>query len=140
MILSIYIRKEKDLLPEVSRNVPRLETSPEGREKLSKAKKKRKPRKDRQRMRKREERIDNGGGEWVKQEGRPKGSFLSQGGGRGSGRVAAKGGRENLAQRNANGRVGLDMQRKKYLRRARTVEYCVKAGAEPPRKRNRGNG
>lgn len=68
-----------------------METSPDGRDKLSEAKKKRKPRKGRQRMRKREERINNEGGEWVvKQEGRPKGSFLSQGGGRGSGSVAAE--------------------------------------------------
>lgn len=37
--------------------------------------------------------------------------------------------KEEQAQRNANGRAGLDMQRKKYLCRARTVEYCVKAEA-----------
>lgn len=37
--------------------------------------------------------------------------------------------KEEQAQRNANGRAGFDMQRKKYLRRARTVEYCVKAEA-----------
>jgi hypothetical protein len=37
---------------------------------------------------------------------------------RGSGRTSAGSRKEEQAQRNANGRVGLDMQRKKYLRRA----------------------
>lgn len=41
---------------------------------------------------------------------------------------------EEQAQRNANGRAGLDMQRKKYLR-PRTVEHCVKAEARLSEKR-----
>lgn len=47
------------------------------------------------------------------------------------GRETQEARKEEQAQRNANGRAGLDMQRKKYLRRARTVEYCVKAEAGP---------
>lgn len=39
---------------------------------------------------------------------------------------------EEQAQRNANGRAELDMQRKKYLRRAHRGKYCVKAEAGPP--------
>ena len=37
---------------------------------------------------------------------------------------------EEPAQRNANGHVGLDMQRKKYLCRAHRGQYCVKAEAK----------
>jgi len=62
------------------------------------------------------------------------GVLLIPGRGRGSKAGAGnRGGREEeQAQRNANGRDGLDMQRKKYLRRARTVEHRVKAETEPP--------
>lgn len=40
-----------------------------------------------------------------------------------------RGKKKEQSQRNANGRAGLDMQGKKYLRRARTVEHYVKAEA-----------